>query len=344
VCAAEDLAPLVWHLLHKTPAFATWPPAVRHDIAERARAAMARELLVAREVSRALAALAERNIRPLLFKGTALAYQVYAHPGLRPRSDTDLLIREADVPPAREVLSALGYGAAVQCDGELLFRQFEVHRMDELGTRHVLDVHWAISTQAPFADLLPYEELWPRSAPLPALGPRARGFGTVDALLLALIHPVMHHKNEDRLLWTYDVHLLAARLDDTAFAQLVARAGAKRIAAICADGLERSRHLLGTAVPDAVLAELHAMPVAEQPTAAYLTPGRTWLDETASSLGGLRSWRERWRLLREIAFPSPSYMLRAYGVEGSGWSKALLPALYAHRGVRGVVRVLRGAK
>jgi Uncharacterised nucleotidyltransferase len=343
-CAADDLAPLLWHHLHKTVAFGAWPPAVREGLAERARASAARELLVARELARVIAALAERDIRPLLFKGTALAYSVYPHPGLRPRTDTDLLVREPDVPGVRAVLGSLGYGAAVQCDGELLFRQFEVSREDEVGARHVLDVHWAISTQALFADLLAYDELHPRSMPIPALGSSAAGFGLVDALLLALIHPVMHHKNEQRLLWTYDVHLLAGRLDDAGFATLVERARAKGIAAVCAHGLEGAREWLGTAVPDAALPALRAMPAAEQPTAAYLTPGRAWLDETASSLRGLGSWRERLRLLREIALPSPAYMLRAYGVSDGRWGKALLPALYAHRGVRGVLRVLAGRK
>ena len=84
--------------------------------------------------------------------------------------------------------------------------------------------------------------------------------------------------------------------------------------------------------------------MAEQPTAAYLAPGRTWLDETTSGLRGLGGWRDRARLLREIAFPAPAYMLRAYGVADVAWGKALLPLLYAHRGVRGVLRVLTGRK
>ena len=343
-CMAEDLAPLLWQRLRGTAALGTWPAAVREELAAQARAAIARELLVARELSRVLAALAERNIRPLLFKGSALAYAIYPHPSLRPRNDTDVLVPERDVPGARAALAALGYGDAVQCDGELLFRQFELRRLDDLGARHVLDVHWAVSTQAAFADLLPYEELRPRSVPLTALGPHAAGFGLVDALLLALIHPVMHHKNDERLLWIYDVHLLAGRLERAGFTDLVHRARAKRIAAICARGLERARRLFGSAVPDGVLAELDAMPATDQPTARYLAPGRGWLDETVSSLRGLGSWRKRLRLVKEIAFPSPAYMLRAYGVAGSGWSKALLPALYAHRGMRGVARVLRGKK
>jgi len=343
-CATEDVAPLLWHGLREANELAAWPPAVREGLAGAAHAAAARELLAAREIARVLAALAKQNIRPLLFKGTALAYGIYPHPALRPRNDTDLLVRAADVPAARVALDALGYTAAVQCDGELLFRQFEVHRADALGVEHVLDLHWAISTQSLFADVLTYAELWPRAAPLPALGPHAAGLGLVDALLLALIHPVMHHQNDVRLLWVYDAHLLAGRLDRAAWDTLVERARAKRIAAVCVHGLERSRALFGTAVPEDALAALRAEPVAGQPTAAYLAPGRTWLDETASSLRGLSGWRERARLLREIAFPSPAYMLRAYGVAGSGWGKALLPALYAHRGMRGVLRVLAGRK
>jgi hypothetical protein len=343
-CAAEALGPLLWHCLHDGPTLAGWPASLRDALAETARAAAATELLVQRELARVLAALAAQGARPLLLKGTALAYGTYAHPGLRPRSDTDLLVRGSDLPLVRRVMDGLGYGAALQCDGDLLFRQFELNRTDDLGLKHVLDFHWAISTQAVFASLLTYDELWSRSTSLPALGQYAVGPGVIDALLLALIHPVMHHRNEERLLWTYDVHLLARGLDAAQYAELVERAQAKRIAAICARGLERARDWLATPVPEDVLDRLNTMPQSDQPTASYLTPGRAWLDETSASLRGLGSWRERLRLVKEIAFPKPAYMLRAYGMTSARWSKALLPALYAHRGVRGVARVLMRRK
>ncbi len=343
-CRTEETWGLVYHRMRETPEFSSWPAVVREALEGASRTAVARELLVQRELTRVLDTLGAQSVHPVLFKGSALAYTLYPHPSLRSRSDTDLLIREADTHAVRETLRALGYTPSLLCDGELLFRQFELVRDDEFGVSHALDFHWAISTQAVFADVFIYQELSAQAVPVPPLGPNARAPATVDALLLALIHPAMHHKNEQRLLWVYDVHLLAKALDPGGFNELVNRATPKGIAAVCAHGLRVSRDCFGTAIPPGVLDRLAAAPVSEQPSAAYLAPARSWANETASNLRGLPRWSDRLRLLKEIALPSPRYMLQAYGVGDSGLGKALLPALYLHRGVRGVWRVMSGRK
>jgi hypothetical protein len=145
-------------------------------------------------------------------------------------------------------------------------------------------------------------------------------------------------------LWTYDVHLLAAALKPADLEDLVRRATEKGIAAVCAHGLRTARDGLGTALPQRVLDALAAVPAQGQPTAAYLRAGRSWAQDTTASLRALTRWRDRLRLLREIALPSRGYMLRAYGLRDTAAARTLLPALYLHRGVRGALRVIRGRK
>jgi hypothetical protein len=343
-CREEDLSGLIYYGQRHRAEFATWPEQVRAGLAGDVRAARARELLVRRELQRALAALLEVGIEPVLLKGTALAYTVYPEPSLRPRADTDVLVDPSHAGRVREVLTARGYTPTLLCEGELVFRQFELCHEDEFGLAHALDVHWAISTQALFADLLTYRELRARAQPASALGPNAWVPHPVDALLLALIHPAMHHRNEQRLLWAYDIHLLASRLDGAEFEALAARAVDLGIAAIAAAGLVQSIGWFGTAVPAAVLEALRAVPLDRQPSASYLEPSRTWARETLMNVRSVRRWRDRLQLLREIALPNAGYMLRAYGLEGSRWGRVLLPALYLHRGIRGLWRVASGRK
>ena len=52
----------------------------------------------------------------------------------------------------------------------------------------------------------------------------------------------------------------------------------------------------------------------------------------------------RARLLREVLFPSPHYMLGAYGYRDKPLAVCLLPALYAHRNLRGMWKILMGKK
>jgi hypothetical protein len=341
-CTAEDLTGLVHRQLARQPA-PDWPPSVRDDLERAARAETVREALRRRELTAALDALAAVGVRPILLKGTPLAYTVYEEPSLRGRSDTDLLIRRDERGAAQEALRPLGYAATNLSDGEFLFHQFELARDDDLGVRHALDFHWKVSAESLFADLLTYEELAEAAVPIPALGRNARGTGLVHALLLACIHPAMHHRNWERLIWLYDIHLLVSRLTPVAFDAFTALAVRRRVAAICARELELARARLGTPVPDRVMASLLAAGESIEPSAAYLETGRRWGDELRSNLRGLPRWRDRLRLLREVAFPAPGYMLRAYRLDGFG-AGALLPALYVHRGLRGLWKVLLGRK
>ena len=340
-CRAHDLAALIHSRIGTLRS--DWPSSVRELLAERVRGDAVEELLRRREIIAVLDALAAKGVSPILFKGTPLAYQVYEAPHLRPRSDTDFLIPRAYVDATRQVLESVGYSSTVYCSGELLFCQFELQKRDEFGIDHALDVHWKISTQSVFADLLTYDELNTQSRPIPALGPHAHGAGLLHALLLACLHPVMHHRNDERLIWMYDVHVLASRLSAPDFDQFVGLATSKRVLTICAHVLATARGCFHTCLPETPARRLMDAPE-DEPTAIYLQRDRRWHNELSSNLRGLRRWRDRIRLLREVLFPAPIYMQRTYGLTSGSLGTLLLPVLYLHRGLRGGVKVLAGRK
>lgn len=338
----EDLTGLVHAATGDSAEPTDWPAELREELARRVRAVVATELLRQRETATVLDALGARGIEPILLKGTALAYSIYRAPSLRPRRDNDLLIRREQVDATRHVMDSLGYTATNYSEGELLFRQFEFGKQDAFGVGHAFDFHWQVSTQTAFADLLTCDELAAEAAAIPALGAHARGAGLVHALLLACVHPAMHHQNVERLIWVHDVHLLLERMRAEELDRFVDLAIRKGVAAICAQALTRARSRLGTRVSEAALWRLGE--AAGETTAVYLEPHRRWRDELISNVGGLRHWSDRLRLLREVAFPSPAYMLRSYGLTNRAIGTALLPALYLHRGARGAWKVLTGKK
>lgn len=341
-CAREGVTCLVHERLSSAHADSDWPPEVRHALARASRNATAVELLRRRELVAVLDVLVAHDIRPLLLKGAPLAYTAYTTPASRPHDDVDLMLRRSDIERAAPVLAARGYAAPPFCDGELLFCQTQLSRTDTLGVTHVLDLHWKVSTQSVFADLLTYDELHQASQPVPALGPNARAAGSVHALLIACTHPVMHHRNIERLIWAYDIHLLASKLSSDDFRTFAALAQTRRVGIICARQLALAQARFRTCIPADVTTRLATCD--SEPSMAYLTPGRRWLDELVSSLQGLADWRDRMRLLREVFVPSSRYMYAAYGIEPDGRRRARLPGLYLHRTIRGAWRIARGKK
>ena len=342
-CGDQHLSGLVYERVRTFPEECEWPRSVRDALARGVRAQAAEELLREKELRSVADALAAESLSVIFLKGTALAYSVYDAPSSRPRIDTDLLVRRRDVNRIRNVMAGMGYTTPSYCDGDLLFCQFPVQKTTDAGIVHTFDCHWKISTQSLFADVLTFDEVDARAVALPRLGAHARGLAPIDALLLACIHPVMHHRNADSLTWLFDIHLLASSLSAQDLARFTEMAVVKQVSAICAHQLTAARTRLGTRIPDAAIREMTRNPKRES-TAVYLRPNRRWFDELTSSLQGLPRWRDRLRLIREVVIPGHEYVLKAYGFERSLLGIALLPMLYLHRLLFGGWKLVAGRK
>jgi hypothetical protein len=340
-CTRHELLGLVHARIDQRADREDWPAAVRDELARYAREETARELLRREEIAGVIATLAEVGVRAVVLKGAALAYTVYDNPVERPRLDTDLFVDARDVAAVRAALERRGYAAPPYCAD--LFSQLEMTMTDRFGLVHVIDVHWRISTQAVFADVLAFDEVASRCVPLPSLGAAAVALCRVDALLLACIHPVMHHQNEQRLHWIYDIHLLAEQMTEAEFEEFARLARAKHMAAVCAHGVRLAQTAFSARLPSGILASLDRGAAAE-PSAEYLASERRWHHETLASLRALPRFADRARLVREVLLPSPQYMLGAYGLRGKPLGAWLLPALYVHRNVRGAWKIIAGKK
>lgn len=305
----------------------------RLDWIERSAAReVAADLMVEIELREVLGALEQQGARVLVMKGSQLAYSHYPQPHLRPRIDTDLLIATADRPVVDTVLRTSGYVSTPPVGGDLVMLQ-RIYAKDRPGVRCQVDVHWRLANPAVFADVLTFDEADAEAVALPALSASARGLCDRHALLVACVHRVAHHYDDGCLIWLYDIHLIASRLTASDWDRFTCMAASRGVAAVCRVSLERAIHRFRTPVPDRVLDHGPlAVDTGEEVTARYLRPGRRPIEAVVDDLRSLRAWPERWRLIREHAFPSAAYMRDVYAPA----SVAPLPVLYARRVFRGV--------
>jgi hypothetical protein len=327
--ATEGIAGLLHERIRATPAHHL-PPLLVAGLRVAAHRQVARELAQRIELQRIVAALSERGVDMLLMKGASLAYDVYADPAWRTRSDVDMLIRERERANVEACLNGLGYECEPQVSGRFATHQFHAMRIDAHGIRHLCDVHWRISNPQRFADAIAFDEFWQSAIPLKAIGPDARGLGRAHALWLACVHRVAHHQDRDAIPWLYDIHLLIERMGGeelTRFLALAERTGVRRI---CLHALLLARTRLGTAVPPASLTALEAAG-ADEPSTVFLRPGLRQLDILMDDLRVLRGWRARLTLLKEHLFPNAAYLRRTY----AKGSSAPLLWLYVRRVVVG---------
>jgi len=311
--------------------------ALRDALAPRVRAAATQDLFVRLDLQGVLADLAAAGVPVLITKGTALAYTVYPQPWLRPRTDSDLLVRHEDVSAACHALEACGYARSdALSTGELVSHQVAFERTDAHGVHHVVDLHWKIVNPQVVADALTFDELWRDAQPAPALGPGARVPSAIASIALGCVHRLAHHQGHDRLIWLYDLKLLTATLTPENWMSLRELACGHRIAGFCLDGLRSARELLGSHLPGDIHDALAAAATTE-PSKAYVEGPVTKRDVLLSDLKVLKTWGDRLRLMREHAFPPAAFIRQRYGMS-AGW---LLPALYLHRLVTGVSKWVR---
>ncbi len=327
----NGIQPLLYYCLRQSESLEKWPENIRTLLEHEAKRQIAIDIFRQSNLQEVLHSLAIQNIFPLLLKGTPLSYLYYPDSGLRPRCDTDLLIRKEDLKKVETILTELGYSRNNSVSGNFIRHQFlySKSRSDSVGCD--LDVHWKISNPSLFADVFSFDELQFNPIGIPGLSRHARTLSRVNSLLMACLHRVAHHNNSERLIWLYDIHLLAKDLTEKEFKEFCESAIQKKIMTICWNGLLAAQSWFNTSLPhhqtnyDSI-----------EPSAEYLRSDLRNIDLLSMNLRHLSAWHKM-LLLKENLFPPASYMLQRYNVS----KRLLLPALYFHRSMSGAWNWLR---
>jgi hypothetical protein len=246
-----------------------------------------------------------------------------------------MLVPSTERTRVHDVLTALGFSLGVGVSGEFISYQasYTLSAAD-IGT-HSIDLHWKINNSEFLSRLLSYEEILDEAVPLPKICPEALGTSSVYALLLASMHRGTHKQNPyyvdgvayygaDRLIWIYDLHLLANSLSPSNWHDVMRLATEKGLRTTCLDGIEWARACFHTCCPEFVFTALSASGNHEA-TTTYLNASKVrqqWINFRA-----LDGFFRQMRFLRELLFPPAAYMNTKYPQVWRGW----LPVLYALR-------------
>jgi hypothetical protein len=304
----HGVAPLVYRALHASDGWGALDRDVRARLMQIAREAVIVDEVRAHDLARLVAALHAERVHPILFKGAALAVSHYPDPWLRPRGDSDLLVRQPEVLRAAAVLERLGFRRVPRPRGALVTQQMRYEGAAG-GAPIAYDVHWRIADPHAFGDVFPNAELEREAMRDHPSG--ARRVGNVHALAVACVHRMAHHYDTAHLLLLYDIHLLAGALSDDEWQKFVALAREKRIRSVCRRGLQRAADGLGTPLPLDVQQGLAGGE--DEPTAIFTRPRLRRFDILRSDLAALPRWQDRLQLLFNHIFPGREYTASSGG-------------------------------
>lgn len=321
--AEEEGVSALLDLAVRTPG-AKWelPSKFKDALVATSRQQQVLEMLRHKELVRVLRVLAVANVPSLVLKGAALAYNLYEAPWLRPRSDTDLLLTDVDaVECCKPLLAGIDYAAADTPTHALMSYELVFRHDADSGVVHWIDAHWKASNCAMYAQALDFKALRAKAVALPSLGTDARGLGCMHALVLACLHRVCNLPLGigDRLIWLYDIHLLARRCDANDFAHLCDIAVEHGLAGACWDGLRTAQSAFATTLPHGVLDAL-AQAASGEPFKIRKAHKR-WYQEWHNLRAMPKPQRRAW--IREKLFPDPAYMRQLYRLgpdQGVRWA------------------------
>ncbi len=334
VLHSHGLQPLIFHLCSNGSAWDTWPASVRESLKKAAFHRAASELTVESKTRDLLTKLQASGICPIVLKGTAIAYTHYGEKSTRTRGDIDLLFHRRDIGKAFGILETLGY-VYVYRQG---FLGQELGFADTApGAKNLpLDIHWRSSSYVLLGHVLEYEEILRQAVNIPSLAPLPCAMSPVHALLHACIHWTKHVASGDsiRLLWIYDIYLLASNLNEEEKQQFVHYAIRKKITMICRAALLQVNQKIPCDNLAALANELEAVQQRE-PSARMLEKNAAGF--AVSDLLTLNTSTSLLPSIQDILLPPGAYVLRFYGRKNPLW----LPLLYPHRLGAGLLEYVR---
>ena len=328
---------LIHHELSVDNRLEKYPHAFIQQLTARNNRIVAGKLLWKQEMINVQKSLRSAKIRSLLIKGFPLSYILYPAPHLRLYSDIDILFPDFETTEkAWNTLANMGYTRPVTTSGKYISHQFSCYRSGASGFPFALDLHWRVNNHYFFASALTFEELDSTSMKLPGLEPEMRTLLSEYALLYACMHRIAHlpFNESNRLVWLYDIHLLAKSFNEDQWTHFVDLATMKKLSSVCLDGLLECKTRFNSALPENVLEKLRQEGTNDPVRPAELTS--TW-KYNLTIYKTMPGWTERLCLLREHLFPPSDYMLNKYKTN----NKWLLPYLYLKRITGGLKKLFK---
>ena len=330
----HGVAPLLHHELSQSASWAEYPAHFRELLTRPARQTMALDMLREQDLGPLLDQLAAAGIRYLLIKGAGLAFTHYQRPYLRDRCDTDILFPDLGAfEQAWALFESLGYQRRNTLSGEFVGYQHCCWRTLGPGVHQVLDCHIKINDYLFYADAFGFEELMEHSVSVSSLAESARTLGPVHALLMACMHRVatIPLGNAGRLIWLFDMHLLAVSFNGAEWRQFLELARDRSICGTCKHSLDAAGEFFPLAVPAEVMAGLDKAAESEPFKPGEEMKRWQYYFQVFKSTRGVGN---KARLIREHFFPSADYLMAKYQTR----NRLALPFLYVYRVFAGLKR------
>jgi hypothetical protein len=247
LATSHGVRPLVYQSLH-TICWEALPEAARQELSHFYSANSAKNRFLAGELLHILQLFEAEHILAVPFKGPVLAAVLYGDLALREFTDLDILIREPDIPKAREILSNQGYRSSMASG--VITPDVNVDELHSALTGISVELHWQLSPRR-FVSSLAAEHVWNGIEPIVILGRQVWSFSSQDMFLFLAVHGGKH--SWSLLKWLCDLAEFIRSNPELDWPRLFKRAEALGAARTCRLGIYLAAELMQAEVPSSVV-------------------------------------------------------------------------------------------
>ena len=247
LATSHGVRPLVYQSLH-TICWEALPEAAREELSHFYSANSAKNRFLAGELLHILQLFEAEHILAVPFKGPVLAAVFYRDLALREFTDLDILIREPDIPKAREILSNQGYRSSMASG--VITTDVNVDELHSALTGISVELHWQLSPRR-FVSSLAAEHVWNGIVPIVILGRQVWSFSSQDMFLFLAVHGGKHSWSS--LKWLCDLAEFIRSNSELDWPCLFKRAEALGAARTCRLGIYLAAELMQAEVPSSVV-------------------------------------------------------------------------------------------
>lgn len=295
---------------------------------------VASESLKRNEIEKLIDSLTKANLTDfVIFKGWALAYSVYKKPWLRPRTDIDILIEHSQRNAYHNFLVSSGFTRELAIEGDLIAYQSGYSKTLSKHSKIYIDLHWKVSNRQCLALAFSTTDIIQNAQTVQNGTINFKIPSNVDGILLACQHRLGHHHSEERLIWLYDIHLLAESLDPMQWSDFLHKAKQLRIANLSFNALNRAQRLFATDIPSDTIEKLSVLCQRDEPSAIFLDRALSNRKILLSDISSITSLTAKLRFVIETAFPSKDYIQEKMATRSATWG-------YVKRAYLGLRKVL----
>lgn len=162
------------------------------------------------QLSEMAAAFKRIEIDFIVLKGPSLAWSEYPCPATRPSGDIDIIVRPRDFVRSRQVLMDIGYKSLdnrFDTTRSFDYEEVLVHPEDKQVS---IELHWDLLRYPIMNNDEPIEELFTRAIDSDSFC-NFKILHPVDSFLYLSLHLFAKHNQSIRLIWIFDLYLLARK-------------------------------------------------------------------------------------------------------------------------------------